>query len=201
MGDQADYPRRQRIWLQVPQRSHAERVVDEPHATGPAQRHTRVGRRRRDLLAQAVRGPEQHRRRCTDLRGELQLLDKRRVGHPEQDHVDGSVEIGQRRDARKASDTVVARIDQMHTGRAPLRLEHHSSTEAVGSVTGADHRHRAGAEHRGHGRPPRLAHRLRRRRFLSESAARAACQPGIPHTPPPAWVAELPLYSPEMGVR
>jgi hypothetical protein len=26
----------------------------------------------------------------------------------------------------------------------------------------------------------------------SASAARAACQPGIPHTPPPAWVAELP---------
>jgi len=26
----------------------------------------------------------------------------------------------------------------------------------------------------------------------SASAARAACQPGIPQTPPPAWVAELP---------
>ena len=28
--------------------------------------------------------------------------------------------------------------------------------------------------------------------FWSAIAARAACQPGIPHTPPPAWVAELP---------
>ena len=29
--------------------------------------------------------------------------------------------------------------------------------------------------------------------FRSASAALAACHPGIPHTPPPAWVAELPL--------
>ena len=36
--------------------------------------------------------------------------------------------------------------------------------------------------------------------FLSASAARAACQPGIPHTPPPACVPELPLYNPEIGV-
>ena len=48
-------------------------------------------------------------------------------------------------------------------------------------------------------------HRERRNRrmprFLSASAARAACQPGIPHTPPPACVPELPLYSPAIGVR
>ena len=50
-----------------------------------------------------------------------------------------------------------------------------------------------------------LVHRERRNRrmpsFLSASAARAACQPGIPHTPPPACVPELPLYSPAIGVR
>ena len=28
--------------------------------------------------------------------------------------------------------------------------------------------------------------------FLSVIAALAACQPGMPQTPPPAWVAELP---------
>jgi hypothetical protein len=33
---------------------------------------------------------------------------------------------------------------------------------------------------------------VRRAAFLSAMAARAACHPGMPHTPPPACVAELP---------
>ena len=55
MGDQADSPGLQRIWLQVPERPHAERVVDEPHAARAAQRHPGIGSRRRDLFAQPVR--------------------------------------------------------------------------------------------------------------------------------------------------
>ena len=32
--------------------------------------------------------------------------------------------------------------------------------------------------------------------FLSASAARAACQPGMPQTPPPAWVAGAAVVEP-----
>ena len=44
----------------------------------------------------------------------------------------------------------------------------------------------------GHRRP-------RRRARWSSRAARNACQPGIPLTPPPAWVAEDPWYRPGIG--
>ena len=36
---------------------------------------------------------------------------------------------------------------------------------------------------------------------LSFTAARYAFQPGMPLTPPPAWVAEEPWYRPLIGVR
>ena len=47
-------PGRQRIGLQVAERAHAERVVDEPHAARPAQRHVRGGRDRGHLVPQSV---------------------------------------------------------------------------------------------------------------------------------------------------
>ena len=38
-------------------------------------------------------------------------------------------------------------------------------------------------------------------RLASASTARAACHPGMPVTPPPAWVAECAWYSPAIGER
>ena len=62
MGDERSPALRQRIWFEIAEGPHTERVVDESHAARPAHRHAGVGRGRRDLLAQAMRGPEQHRR-------------------------------------------------------------------------------------------------------------------------------------------
>ena len=77
-------------------------------------------------------------------------------------------EISERRQTWLPIDAVVARIDQIHTGRASLRLEDHPRPEAVRACTCADHRHRPGAEH-GRDRCPALVDHLaisrRRPRF------------------------------------
>ena len=149
-----------------------------------------------DPNSTADRAPDRPRR--------LQLLHQRRVGHPEQYHVDGLVEIGQRRHAGQLADAVVARIDQMHTGRTPLRLEDHPRAEAVGAGTGAHHRHRPGAEHGGDRCPAcarsSLRNRRRRPRFWIGETPRAppASRGYRTRRRRRAW-PELPLYSPEIG--
>ncbi len=50
VGDDADAAVGQWIWLQIPQRPNAERVVHEPHAARAADRHARVGGDSPDLL-------------------------------------------------------------------------------------------------------------------------------------------------------
>ena len=107
------------------------------------------------------------------------------------------------------SDRVVAGVDQVEVDGcfAPGHLGHQALPKAARPVAGPYD-----------GDPPRLEHgpnraapvpagrivhpRAERPRsraprpspaLRSASAALAACHPGIPHTPPPAWVAELPL--------
>ena len=104
----------------------------------------------------------------------------------------------------------MARVDQVDVERrgATGQLAHQSVPETAGSLAGAHHRDTARLEHVPHGggvgcagrfdHPPVEERRRRRpeRRpaaFWSAIAAFAACHPGMPQTPPPAWVAELPL--------
>ena len=83
---------------------------------------------------------------------------------------------------------------------AALELEHHLLTERPLLHGGADDRDRARLEHPLERRPFSFGHE----RFLSAlsfTAARYAFQPGMPLTPPPAWVADEPWYRPLIGVR
>ena len=92
---------------------------------------------------------------------------------------------------------VVFGVDQVHCGhgRAARDLGHHPLAEGALPRAGTHQGHAACFEHRlqrsacvvGHER----RERLRRLAFLSAIAAFAACMPGMPHTPPPACVAEL----------
>ena len=207
MGDQGDSAGRQRIGFEITERAHAERVVDEAHAARAAHRHAR-GRSPPHATSSRspVRRAEQHRRARPDRGGGLQLVDQRAVGDPEQHQVDGLVEIGQRGHARHVTDPVVARVHQVHARRTALRLDDHALAEAVRAcalapTTATDRAPSiaATAARRASSMPVRLGPAAQRRAqptapfFLSASAALAACQPGMPHTPPPAWVAELPL--------
>ena len=145
----------------------------------------------------------------------LEFVAQRRVRHAQEHQINRLVEGGQRWHAGDPVDVFVARIHQMHPRGTAHALDDHPGPEAVGPCTGADECHRPRAEHRVHrgaaesalGRPrgqerlPSAESTFRLPRFLSANAALAACQPGIPQTPPPAWVAELPLYSPAIGVR
>ena len=210
MRDQRDTARGKGIGLQIAQRPHPGRVVDEAHAAGAAHRHTGAVGDRGERLAQpgAVRGTEQHGRAGTDRGRGLQLLDDRGIRYAQQHQVGGFPERFQRRRAGQLADAVIARIDQMHTCGTVQRLGDHPGAERVGARAGAHHGHRPGTEHGRHrgpavgqGRLPSAENTRRLPRFWSARAARAACQPGIPQTPPPAWVAELPLYRPAIGVR
>ncbi len=217
VGDQTNPASREGIGFQVAQCPQSGHVVDEPHAPRAAERHPGTRRHRGDLLPQArgVGGAEHDRPACAGGGRGFEFVAQRRVGYTQQHQINRFIEGGQRRRAGDPVDVFVAWIHQMHPRGTARALDDHSRTEAVGPGTGSDERHRPGAEHRVHRgaaqsapwdhrcqeRPPSAARTLLLPRFLSASAARAACHPGMPHTPPPAWVAELPLYSPAIGVR
>ena len=209
MGDQRHPAGGKRIGLQITQRPQAGRIVDETHAARAAQRHTGCRGGIGELLAKSgeVGRAEYDGAFGSVGCGGLQFVMQRRVGHSQQNQVDWFVKRRQGRGAHDSIDAVVAGIHQVHTRRTSGGLDDHACTEAVGPGTGSDERHRPSAEHRvhrgaaqsapgdrpGQERPPSAERIFRPPRFLSASAALAACQPGMPHTPPPAWVAELPL--------
>ena len=97
---------------------------------------------------------------------------------------------------------VVARVHRVDVAveAAALQLEQHLLPERPFLHGGADDRDRARLQHPLERRPFCFGHE----RFLialSFTAARYAFQPGMPLTPPPAWVAEEPWYRPLIGVR
>ncbi len=162
---------------------------------------------REQLLAYAVGvgTPEDDRATGADLGSRSQLPDEPLVADAEEHQVGSLVDGVQVGQARSPGDLAVAGVDQPHllgAGR-PEHLSDHPLTEAAGPAAGADHGHGSRLEHGRDGaapgellaqdlRPTRDRSRSRRVR-LSASAARAACQPGMPQTPPPPWVAELAL--------
>ena len=202
MGDEADAAVGQRIRLQVAERANPESVVHETHAARTAYRHAGFGGDGRDLVPESMGGAEEDGGSGPRRGGRRQLVEQHRIGDAEQGHVDGPVQVTDRRDTRQVADPVVFRVDESEARRTPLRLDDHPRSEAVGAGARTHQRHRPRAEHRGD--VAVLTHERRNRLrpfFLSAIAARAACQPGIPQTPPPACVPELPLYSPAIGVR
>ena len=165
-----------------------------------------------------VRVAEDHRRPAAERGGQRQLMLERGVGDAEQHQVGGLGQVSQRRVAAAAADLGVARVHRVDD-RPGRRLRPTSasirSPKLPGRARRADDRHRPRLEHRrsagrsrpgcgreplrmnvgGHAQPAilcpcrALADLLTLR---SARAARAACQPGMPQTPPPACVAELP---------
>ena len=198
--DQGDRPGRHRVGLEVPHRAQAAGHVHEPHASGPAHGHARVRGDRGQPVPQprpavSVEGVSEDNGR-TDLGacGQDQLILQRGVGHREQDQIHGFGHLGQVRQAGHAADLGVAGVDQVgaRRGRAAGHLGDHPGAEAAGARAGADQGDAARLQHGGHrGNRGGYCHRRRTRLRRSAIAARAACMPGMPHTPPPAWVAEL----------
>ncbi len=212
--DQPDRPGRERVGLGVADRPQPARHVHEPHAAGAAHRHPRGPRGRRDPVPKP--GPagvdgvdgrtEDDRRAHARFGRHLQLLLEGGVGHGEQGQVHRLGEIGQRRVAARAADLLIARVDEVLARRAGrLRdLLDHPRAEAPGPGRRANQRDAPGLEHDreriGGGPVHAVIHilnfYLRRARAVlrrSAMAALAACMPGMPQTPPPAWVAELAL--------
>ena len=130
-----------------------------------------------------------------------QLLLDVAVADPHEHEVDRAVDLVERVETGPAEDLVVAGVDQVDLGRrrAPGDLGHHPVAEAALAPARPDHGDPPGLQHGPHGRVDHAGYFERSlpatpsADFLSARAARTACQPGIPHTPPPAWVAELPL--------
>ncbi len=209
VGDEGDGPGRDRVALDVADGPQAAHHVDEPHAAAAAQGHPGGAGRGRDPL------PDGRRRRVVGLeqaaeddggavapgRGTRQLLLDTAVADAHEHQVDRAVDLVERVEARAPEDLVVAGVDQVDLGRrgAAGDLGHHAVAEAARTSARPDHGDAPGLEHGPHGRVDHSGYFERSlpatpsADFLSARAARTACQPGIPHTPPPAWVAELPL--------
>ena len=209
VGDEGDGPGRERVAFDVADGPEAPGHVDEPHAATAAQGHAGRPRRGGDPVADG------RRRRVVGLeqaaeddggavppgRGGRQLLLDVAVADPQEHQVDRAVDLVERVEARPAEDLVVAGVDQVDLGRrrAPGDLGHHPVAEAPVASARPDHGDPPGLQHGPHGRVDHAGYLARSlpatpsADFLSARAARTACQPGMPHTPPPAWVAELPL--------
>jgi hypothetical protein len=139
--------------------------------------------------------------------GQGQLIGQRGVGHREHGQVDRFWQLGEAGQAGRSADFGVAGVDQVGTrpGRAAGQLVDHPRAEAAGARARPDQGDAARLQHGGHrGRrghlrrrrvraalPTLLAPPALRSALRSAIAARAACMPGMPHTPPPACVAEL----------
>ena len=214
VGDQRDRPRVQ-VGLDVADGAQAAGDVHEPHAPRAAHGHARLAGDRGQPVpqpggARKVKGRTENygRTGVAFCRG-VQLCLKGGVGDGEQHQIHRFGQLGQAGQAGHAFDVGVPGVDQVGTRarRAPGHLRDHARAEAARPRAGPDQRHAACLEHRGDGFPGfggslgrgrggwrRLGH-LRRgpRRAARRSAiaARAACMPGMPQTPPPAWVAEL----------
>jgi hypothetical protein len=146
---------------------------------------------------------------------EAELLLERRVRDREQHQVDRFWQLRERGVAATAVELAVPGVDRVEarSARAPACLLGHAAAERTWPRRGAHQRDAPRLEHRGQrgsrarrdapgalSRAPeafawdrdRHARRVRLATFLSAIAALAACQPGMPQTPPPACVAELP---------
>ncbi len=209
VGHHRDRTARERLPLQVPDGADPTGRVDEAHAPGPAQRHRSGGRDQ--LRAEPVRAAEHHRTGVVACGGQRQLPGQCPVRHPEQHQVHRLRQLRQRGRAAVPEHLAVPRVHQVHAraGRAAQHLGGESQPEGVGPLAGTHYGHRPRLQHPGQPRPVRrhpggrrgaraqpfrAASHVRgdqREVRASCSAARAACMPGMPHTPPPAWVAEL----------
>ena len=208
----------QRVPLDVADGAHTGGDVDEPHAPPAAQGHPGgpgdgghpVATPAVDGMLRVEQAPVEHGRAVPTPRGQDQLVLDDGIGNADQHQVDRAVDLVQGGHARQAEHRVVAGVDHLNVeqGSAAAQLGHQSLAETAWSLAAADHRHPARLEHGPHrgrvGPGGRCDHppdeeRPRRRparpsaAFRSAIAAFAACHPGMPHTPPPAWVAELPL--------
>src|SRR4029453_7919827 len=97
----------------------------------------------------------------------------------------------------------VLRIDRVDPPLEPTldELDHALMADRALAPAGTDDRHRSPPEHALEGGTPVLG---RHRGFLtarSLTAARYACQPGMPFTPPPACAADEPWCRPLSAVR
>ncbi len=197
---------RKREGLDVAERPQPGHVVDEAHAAGTAELHSCLGGDGDQGAAEVLAGrtPVHDGRAIASARRQLQRVLQRAVRNTQHHQVDRLVDRPQGGDARDPADRLVAGIDQVdgRARRAAHHLDDHPLAEAAFSLAGAYHSHRAGLQHRAeagcrcHARLSSPAARsesccLRSALLVSLSAAFAACQPGIPQTPPPAWVAEL----------
>ena len=197
--DQRDRPRRQRVPFQVADRADTRRGVDEAHAAATDQGH--LVRGLDDRVLHAVRRPVDDRARVTTRGRERQGRREGSVRYPQQHQVDRVRYVVQRRHARLPQHLAPGRVHEVDAREpgAPQHLGRQPRSEGVGPVARADHGHGAGAHHRPQARRRSGCHRLRRlstrrgeRRAdrASARAALAACIPGMPQTPPPAWVAD-----------
>ncbi len=196
---QRDRPHRQRVALEVADRPHPGGEVDEAHAAATDHRH--LARRRDHLVLDAVRRAVDDRAGVTasGRRGERRR--ERGVRDPQQHQVHRLRYVVQGRHAGVPQHRRATGVHQMHAGepRAAQHLGRDPPAERVRALAGAHHGHRARAHHRpqtgwrfGRHRPRRPSTRRGERRadLASASAAFAACMPGMPQTPPPAWVAD-----------
>ncbi len=147
VGDQRDRTGRQRVPLEVADRAHAPHRVDEAHAATAADLEpVRCGDQ---LVAEAVRGAVHHGAAVAPSGREPHLLDEGVVGDAEQHQVDRLRYVGQGRQAGLPQHLGTGRVDQpgaLDTGAAQ-HLGRHPPAEGVGSLAGADDRHRAALEH------------------------------------------------------
>ena len=177
-----------------------------PHTAIPAPRAIvakPLGQRRHAIARLLVAAREDHGAPGAGIRGETELLLEQRVRKREDDEVDRLADLGQRPDARQTQNLVVLGVHREDPAVEPALEQLDDALVADRSLAGAgtDDGDRSRLEHA----LERGSLSLRRHRgFLtarSLTAARYACQPGMPFTPPPAWVAEEPWYRPLIGVR
>ena len=136
-------------------------------------------------------GGEDHRRRDPGRGRPLELDLKGGVGHRQHHQVDRPGDVGQGRVAGEPGNLPVPGVDQVDRPPVPAgeELADQLVPERPGPGARPDHGERPRLEQGGEARAGhrrRLAARLRSARMAS-----TACQPGMPQTPPPPWVAEL----------
>ena len=194
--------------------------VEEAHPVAAADRHPGPGRdppqplgqRRppRCTLLDLHAAGEDHRRRDPVGGRRPKLGLEGGVGHRQHGQVDRAGQVGQGGEAGEPGHLAVAGVDQVDRPPepAPEQLGDQGVPERPGPGAGPHHRHRPGLEQGregeaaagtpgGRGERRHAAHRVlpahRRRlaRLRSARMAWTACQPGMPQTPPPPWVAEL----------
>ena len=221
VGDQGDRPGRHRVGQEVADGEQPAGQVHEPHAPRPAESHARVLGGGGQAVSQpggsrGVEGTAKDDGRTSVGPGRRgQLLLQRGVRYGQHGQVDRLGQVGEPGQAADAADVGVPRVHQVgaRPGRAPADFADHPLAEAARARAGADQGDAACLQHRPDGSVvPRVGllglglrgqgrrrHRRPGRRIegllmavrRSAIAALAACMPGMPHTPPPPWVAEL----------